>query len=120
MPPAEVHVVVVEDDPQFRRLVLRMLEAAGYRATETDGFAAAIELVESGAPVDLLLADIGMPAGTPHGFSIGKVAQHRKPGLKVIYMTGSDPAAYLLAQGELVLRKPFTSKELIAAIQKTL
>src|SRR5215471_9754557 len=99
MSPAEVHIVVVEDDPQYRRLVVRMLESAGYRATATDGFSAALSAIESAQHVDLLLADIGMPAGSPHGLSIGKVAQHRKPGLKVVYMSGSDPGDYLLAQG---------------------
>jgi CheY-like chemotaxis protein len=120
MSPAEVHIVVVEDDPQYRRLVVRMLEAAGYRATAADGFSAALSAIETAAPVDLLLADIGMPAGSPHGLSIGKVAQFRRPGLKVLYMSGSDPGDYLLADGELVLRKPFGSAELVAAIQAAL
>jgi len=120
MPPAEAHIVVVEDDPQYRRLFVQMLEAAGYRATATDGFTAALGAIEGAAPVDLLLADIGMPAGSPHGLSIGKVAQARKPGLKVLYMSGSDPSGYLFAQGESVLRKPFGSAELVAAIQAAL
>lgn len=120
MLPIKAHIAVVEDDPQYRRLVVRMLEVAGYRATAADGFTAALSVIEGTEPVDLLLADIGMPAGSPHGLSIGKVAQLRKPGLKVLYMSGSDPSGYLFARGESVLRKPFGSTELLAAIQAAL
>src|ERR1700693_6607950 len=120
MPPADAHIVVVEDDPQYRRMVVRMLEAAGYRATGADGLTSAVSAIEAAAQVDLLLADIGMPAGSPHGLSIGKVAQLRKPGLKVLYMSGSDPSGYLFAQGESVLRKPFGSAALVGAIRATL
>jgi two-component system OmpR family response regulator len=120
MPPADAHIVVVEDDPQYRSLVVRMLEAAGYRVTAAEGFTAALNAIEGAAAVDPLLADIGMPAGSPHGLSIGKVAQLRKPGLKVLYMSGSDPSGYLFARGESVLRKPFGSAELLTAIQAAL
>ena len=117
---AGVHILVVEDDPQYRRLVARMLEAAGYRVTPADGFSAAMSALESSPRIDLLLADIGMPAGSPHGLSIGKVAQLREPGLKVLYMSGSDPADFLLSLGESVLRKPFGSADLVAAVKAAL
>jgi CheY-like chemotaxis protein len=121
MPPGtQAHILVVEDDPQYRRVVVRMLEAAGYRVTPADGFSAAMSAIADSGPFDLLLADIGMPAGSPHGLSIGKVAQLREPGLKVLYMSGSNPADFLLSLGESVLRKPFGSADLVAAVKAAL
>jgi CheY-like chemotaxis protein len=79
MPPTEAHIVVVEDDPQYRRLVVRMLEAAGYRATATDGFTAALGAIEGAVPVDLLLADVGMPAGSPTGSPSAKSPRPASP-----------------------------------------
>ena len=70
----------------------------------------------------LLLSDIGMPAGTPHGFSIGASARRHRPNLKIIYMTGSEDASQFLLFGHdaLVLHKPFTSAQLITAIKAAL
>ena len=77
-------------------------------------------LIEGSARIDFLLADVGMPAGTPHGLSIGKMAQLRRPGLKVLYMSGSDLGEFAMFHGEPKLRKPFTTEELIAAVKAAL
>ena len=69
-PNATRHILVVEDDESFRRMIVRMLEDVGFRATGAADFAAAMAVLDSDEAIDLLLTDIGMPPGTPHGFSI--------------------------------------------------
>jgi|SRR5579863_464067 len=117
---SDVHVLVVEDDPQFRRMVIRMLESAGFRVTASEDFSSAIPVIESDQRIDVLLTDIGMPAGTPHGLSIGKMAGIRRRSLKVVYMSGSNPEQFALFKDETLLRKPFTAKELIATLDTVL
>jgi CheY-like chemotaxis protein len=118
----ERHILVVEDDPAYRRLVVRMLERAGYRVTAVEDFSAAVKVIDGAEPIDLLLTDIGMPEGTPHGLSIGNVAQFRRQGLRVIYMTGDHDVTQFaqFAPDATVLRKPFSNAELLAAVAAAL
>lgn len=111
-------ILVVEDDPVCRRMVVRMLETAGFSVMAAEDFASAIAFIESPAQIDLLLADVAMPAGTPHGLSIGRMAELRRSKLKVLYMSGTyDPvelARYNL--GSMLLPKPFTAAQLTDAV----
>lgn len=118
---AHPHVLVVEDEPAFRRLVVRMLERAAYRVTPAEDYVAALRLVETDHTISLLLIDVGMPVGTPHGISIAKMSQLRQARLKVVYMTGGD--AEQIAEhtdGAAVLQKPFPAEQLVAAIKSAL
>jgi DNA-binding NtrC family response regulator len=121
-PNATTHILVVEDDESFRRMIVRMLEDVGFRATGAADFAAAMAVLDSDEAIDLLLTDIGMPPGTPHGFSIGSVAQRRRQKLKLLYMTGAyDPSEFaLFSEDATVLRKPFTIADLVKAVEAAL
>ncbi|HVJ54521.1 MAG TPA: response regulator [Aliidongia sp.] len=116
------HVLVVEDDESYRRLVVRMLESAGYRVTAAGDFAAAMAVIDGPEAIDLLLTDVGMPPGTPHGVSIGSVAQLKRRELRLIYMSGGfDPTDFVLHdEAAMILRKPFTVSELTEAVRQTL
>jgi DNA-binding NtrC family response regulator len=54
------HVLVVDDEPDIRRLVCEILEDEGYQVATAENAAAARELKKSTAP-DLILLDIWMP-----------------------------------------------------------
>jgi DNA-binding NtrC family response regulator len=121
-PNATRHILVVEDDESFRRMIVRMLEDVSFRVTGAADFAAAMAVLDSDEEIDLLLTDIGMPPGTPHGFSIGSVAQRRRQKLKLLYMTGAyDPSEFaLFSEDATVLRKPFTIADLVKAVEAAL
>lgn len=117
----KVHILVVEDDAAFRPLVARMLERAGYKVTQAADYREALKFVETEDSIGLLLLDIGMPAGMPHGFAIAKMAQLRQVRLRVVYMTGSDAAQVLqYTDGAPILQKPFTSDQLMTTIRAAL
>ena len=119
--PAKGHILVLEDDDAYRRLVVRILKGAGFDVLEARDFASAIALVEGAQRIDLLLADIGMPAQTPQGMSIARMSQIRRHGLKTVYMTGGDAkACAFYANGETVLQKPFTAAVLVEAVSAVL
>lgn len=55
-------VLVVEDEPQLRRVVVHLLRRAGYEVSEARGPAEALEIAQRYAgPIDLLLTDVVMP-----------------------------------------------------------
>ncbi len=121
-PATPKHILVVEDDEAYARLVRRMLEPAGFRVTTATDFVTALPIIESSDEVDLLLADINMPPGTPHGLSIGLMAESKRGNLKIVYMSGSIETAEVarFAPNATLLRKPFTASELLGAVKSAL
>lgn len=115
------HILVVEDDPAYRRLVVRMLKAAGFAVSDADGFVSALDRVENDPSIALLVMDIGMPAGEPHGIAIAQMSRHRRSRLGVVYITGRDVAdVRYYADGAPVLQKPFAAEALVAAVRGVL
>ncbi|UFN47327.1 PAS domain S-box protein [Roseomonas sp. OT10] len=54
-------VLVVEDDPAVRMLVLDVLEELGYAAIEAADGRSALPILEGGERIDLLVSDVGLP-----------------------------------------------------------
>ena len=81
-------ILVVEDEPSVRKLVMRSLQQLGYRVYEAANGQEAVQLWDScGAEVHLLLTDMVMPEGMT-GLELAAVLCERKPGLKVIVASG--------------------------------
>jgi len=119
---SDIRILVIEDDEAYRRLVAQILQRAGFTVALASDFDSGMRVIESPDRLDLLLSDISLPAGTPHGLSIGRMAKSRRPDLKIIYMSGSYNVGEIAAMAEdaKVLPKPFFPKELMAAIETTL
>jgi two-component system chemotaxis response regulator CheY len=116
-------VLLVEDDPAVRSLVVEMLEASGIRVIEAGlGEAALTDLRER--EYDLLLTDIVMPA--VDGVRVVEHARQHRPDLPIIAMSGGSgfmiPEVGLrwsqAAGANRVLKKPFRREELLAAIEE--
>lgn len=116
------HVVVVDDDPFFLRSIVRVLEKQQLRVSPVDNFAAAIEIVESDEPIDLLVTDIGLGRDSPHGVVLSNMARLRRHRLKVILMSGSYDIGRIAeyANAPVVLPKPVAPDRLIAAVMTAL
>ena len=54
-------ILVVEDDAAVRLLITAVLEELGYRYLEASGAPQAMTILRSGARIDLLLTDVGLP-----------------------------------------------------------
>ncbi|WP_025112519.1 PAS domain-containing sensor histidine kinase [Pseudomonas sp. H1h] len=103
-------VVVVEDDPAVRMLVLDLLKELGYLAHEAADASAALPLLESDLRVDLLVTDVGLPG--MNGRQLAEIARQHRPGLKVLFMTGYAQKAAerqgFLEDGMDMVAKPFS------------
>jgi CheY-like chemotaxis protein len=60
-PNASPTVLVVDDEGHVRHVARRVLENEGYEVTEASNGLDAIALLEGGAALDLLMADLDMP-----------------------------------------------------------
>lgn len=103
-------ILLVDDDEGFRYAATKALQNAGYLVTAASDFRDALDLLDSGAPLDLLITDILMPERI-HGFALARMARMRRTGLKVLYLTAYDvPTSE--AAGK-VLRKPLADEQLV-------
>ena len=113
------HILVVEDDPDVRRVIVECLSLIGYKVTEAANGSEALESLASVKP-DLLVVDYAMPDMT--GAEV--IAQARKlvGDVPVILATGYADMAVVerLAGRPKILRKPFDIAQLGDAVSTVL
>ena len=80
-------ILVVEDDPNVREMVVGMLSNFGYRPLVARTGPEALAILQNEATVDLLLTDVVMPAGMS-GTDLARRAQRLRPELKILLTSG--------------------------------
>ncbi len=104
-------ILVVDDDPDIRRILSLSLERiGGYRVWLADGAAPAIELATKAVP-DLVLLDVSMP-GADGPATLAALRENaacaRVPVIFLTAISGEDEIAHLRTLGAVdVISKPF-------------
>jgi two-component system, cell cycle sensor histidine kinase and response regulator CckA len=113
---ASARILLVEDNPRFRRMSAAMLTGHGYDVVEAaDGPEALLRLGDAG-PFQLMITDVGLPGGM-NGAEVAAVARTREPSLQVLYMSGyAEPAVLQNQEDCKLISKPFGRNELIAIV----
>ncbi|RYF35949.1 MAG: response regulator, partial [Comamonadaceae bacterium] len=78
-------LLVVEDEPVVRTLVVDLLQGLGYRTLEAADGAAALRILQSPQRIDLLVTDVGLPQ--MNGRQVYDAARVTRPDLKVLFKT---------------------------------
>jgi CheY-like chemotaxis protein len=113
---AIARVLLVDDEAIVLEVTAKGLQAAGYAVRPAASAAEALELLDKGEAVDILVSDLSMP-GTD-GLALVHEAQRRRSGLPAIILTGfATDAAELAMSGALsgafsLLRKPVEARTL--------
>ena len=116
-------ILVVEDDLDIRTLLDVELRAAGYETAFAHDGASALGLIRATHP-DLILLDIGLPAGD--GFTVIERLQHfpQLQGIPVIVVTARiDPETRdraFAVGAKAFVEKPFDAEALLATIDQVL
>ena len=114
-------VLVVDDEPSVRLLIVDVLHELGYAAIEAADGAAGLRVLDSGARIDLLVTDVGLPGGM-NGRQLADAARASRPDLHVLFITGFAENALLnngqLEPGMAVLTKPFAIDALATRIRQ--
>ncbi len=114
-------ILVAEDESMVRRVVVRVLERAGYRVLESGSGLEAIEVFEAHPEVDLLLLDVVMP--TLSGPEALERMRAIRPGVPAVFSSGySDGGrfAHAIPEGTTMVAKPFEADALLGAIREAL
>jgi signal transduction histidine kinase len=116
-------ILVVEDNPILRGVVVRLLTSLGYRITETGDATEAMRMLEDGIAIDLLFTDVVIP-GPMDGIELARRARRLRPGLKVLLTSGFTERAAARTNGHAadhgplppLLSKPYRKAELATTV----
>ncbi|MEJ8849163.1 ATP-binding protein [Variovorax rhizosphaerae] len=117
---AGVRVLLVEDDPEVRKVIQAFLAAMACEAFACANGEQALQLLDAGRAFDLLLTDIVLGTGL-RGSELADRVRERAPDLPVLLMSGYS--SVLLddeSQGRELLRKPCSRADLERAMAKVL
>jgi signal transduction histidine kinase len=81
------NILVVEDNPDVRRLVRRQLAELGYTVHEACHGREALKILQSPLALDLMFTDVVMPEGMT-GYELAGLARECRPALKVLFTSG--------------------------------
>ena len=114
-------ILVVDDEPEIRKLVSAMLTPGGYNIILADTGEQAVKAFRKQAKdIDLLLTDVVAPGMA--GPTLADQLTELKPDLRVLFMSGYDNRQvvqkYVVEKGSLLLPKPFTREQLKAKVEE--
>jgi CheY-like chemotaxis protein len=118
--PDQAYILVVEDELFVRMFISDALRDAGYRVLEAFNGDEAVEILHSGAHVDLVLSDVRMP-GAIDGMGLLAFIKENYPALPVVISSGHLNPTLALASGAIrFLSKPYQVDEALDLIKSEL
>ncbi|MDY6964232.1 MAG: response regulator, partial [Pseudomonadota bacterium] len=87
-PPQEkvATILVVDDDPLIATSTVDMLEDLGHTVIGANSAREALEIIDAGRPLDLLMTDHAMPGMT--GLQLAEIVRQKRPALPILLATG--------------------------------
>lgn len=114
-------ILVAEDDEGVRTTLVELLSDLGYRVLLAENADRALEVIQSGVAIDLLLTDVVMP-GRLKSVDLVRLSQQQLPQLRVLYTSGYAlnviASADRLASEVDLLAKPYTRETLARKIRQ--
>ncbi|MCW5691058.1 MAG: response regulator [Pseudolabrys sp.] len=115
-------ILLVEDEEGLRALNARGLTSRGYTVLEAGNGVEAIEVLDREGHIDLVVSDVVMPE--MDGPTLLRELRAKDPGIKFIFVSGYAEEAFAKNlpsdQQYNFLAKPFTLKQLVAEVKRTL
>ncbi len=111
-------VLLVEDEEAVRKLARSALESSGYSVSEAENGEAALDLLDSGLTLDVMITDLTMPG--MGGRELAARLHAMRPEAGVVFISGYAPDATWLndVPGAIFLPKPFTPTDLLRSTGK--
>ena len=115
-------VIVVDDEPEIRKLVAAMVGGMGYTVLTADSGEHAVTLYRHHGPIELLITDVVAPGMS--GPMLADKLTALQPALKVLFISGYDNThvvqKYVVEKGHALLHKPFTFEQLARKVAEVL
>jgi signal transduction histidine kinase/CheY-like chemotaxis protein len=106
--------LLVEDDPNTRAAVRKLLQDLGYDVTTSDTGTTALSLLQDSC-FDLLLSDLDL-GGTIDGLELVDAAKRAHRDIKTVIMSGKSTAKESVSRHSIFIEKPVTSAKLLQSL----
>jgi CheY-like chemotaxis protein len=112
-----IEIVLVDDDPESRKMVTTVLRAAGASVLPLDSANAGLELIDQRRP-DLVITDIAMPE--MDGYAFTRILRTREygMGLKIVALSAFPAASEERGNFDAYLSKPIDPFRLVDEIAR--
>ncbi len=111
-------VLLVEDEPNVRRVVRQQLIDLGHPVIEAENGRQALDMIDQILDIAIVVSDVIMPGGL-NGRQLAETVLERHPAMRIVLMSGyTDEAAAEGANDLPVLAKPFVRQDLARALQR--
>lgn len=111
-----MRILLVEDDPLIRELVVEALREAGYQVVHASTGEEALDWCRRQF-ADVLITDVVLP-GKIDGWQIAERCREHDPGLPVIYASGFSPTQPRPVPRSRSLTKPFSPDEIVQLVKE--
>jgi signal transduction histidine kinase len=111
-------ILVVDDDPLIAMSTVGMLEDLGHVVIEANSGQRALDIIDGGHNIDLMLTDQAMPGMT--GIQLAEIVRSKRPHLPVLLATGYTDLPTSKLANLPRLAKPYQQAQLQAEIEKLL
>ncbi len=116
-------VLIVEDDPELRKLAVRTIKGLGYQVLDVPDGPSALQILETDQAIDLLFSDVVLPNGLD-GTELSRRAKVLRPELKVLLTSGYADKVFGKNAGQQpshdILPKPYRRAELANRLRHVL
>jgi DNA-binding response OmpR family regulator len=110
-------ILLVEDELIIRMGIAGHIHGQGYAVIEAGSGDRAMNIIESGKPIDVIITDVQMP-GRHDGIALALWARRNFPQIKIIIVSGatSGVVEHLGEEGK-IMPKPYDHEEIVARIE---
>ena len=110
-------VLIVEDSPEVAEVTASLVEQLGYRTTHAENAIEALNRLQRGERVNIVLSDIVMP-GSMNGIALAHEINNRYPHMPVLLASGYSDVVQANESQFVILRKPFQLPALAKAMRE--
>src|SRR3546814_2103749 len=82
-----LRLILVEDNALLRRTLSEVLKATNFEVVEANSADGALETLESGSQIDIVITDVEMP-GSMDGIGLAKLIRQRWSTIPLLLMSG--------------------------------
>ena len=115
-------ILVVDDEPGLRRMLVRQLEARRYRVLQAEHGLEALAIYRTARPpIDLVLADVVMPV--MNGMQLAAALLEEDPQARFILVSAFVPSGSARLSSNVmvpVLQKPFNLDDVLEVLERVL
>ena len=113
------HIMIVHNDEAFLEAMCAALSASGKRVSGYSDAMQALDALEDVTTTDVLVTRVDFGRGKLNGVALARMAQFRRPEVKVLFIARTENKEYTTGVGES-LTAPASVADIAAAVDRLL